>query len=166
MDVGLMFTFLSKFWEIVKVHLITLSGVLHSHNIQFSMEGRCRSSPKCPKVLGAKRGRGRNGCWFAVQSRKWPFWKINLRTNKKSSEKRSNVDVSFEQINIKCEQRQLLRCYLNITRKTTEDREESLGRKEYPRNVLHHSPDQPLRCEIINHYCGGWKEKRITLSEE
>ena len=28
MDVGLVFSFLSKFWEIVKVHLITLSRVL------------------------------------------------------------------------------------------------------------------------------------------
>ena len=58
MDVGLLFSFLRKFWEIVQVHLITLSSVLHSHNIQFSTEGRCRSAPKCPKVLGARRGEG------------------------------------------------------------------------------------------------------------
>ena len=77
---------------------------------------------KCPEVsesFGRKKRRGRNGCWFAVQSRKWPFWEINLRTDKKWSEKRSNVDVNFEHINIKSEQRQLLRCYLNIMRKTT-----------------------------------------------
>ena len=117
MNVGFLFSFLSKFWAIVKLHLITLSRVLHSRNIQFPMEGE-REVQKYPEVsesfVRKKRG-GRNGCWFAVQSRKWPFWKDQSRDKQEViwKEIKCVLDTNFEQISIKSEQRQLLRCVLH-----------------------------------------------------
>ena len=62
MKVGFLFSFLSKFWEIVKLHLITLSRALSIPEIYNFLwregGGRCRNTPKCPKVSGAKSGEG------------------------------------------------------------------------------------------------------------
>ena len=109
--------FSQSFWEIVKLHLITLSRVLHSRNIQFSMEGE-REVQKYPEVSESfvrKKRVGRNGCWFAVQSRKWPFWKDQSRDKQEViwKEIKCVVDTNFDQISIKSEQTQLLRCVLH-----------------------------------------------------
>ena len=61
MKVGFLFSFLWKFWEIVKLHLITLSRALsipEMYNFLRREGGRCRNTPKCPKVSGAKSGEG------------------------------------------------------------------------------------------------------------
>ena len=53
------------------------------YNFLWRERGRCRNTPKCPKVFGAKRGLGGMDAGLLFKAGNDLFGKINLGTNKK-----------------------------------------------------------------------------------